>query len=283
MADYRTSYVACRPTQHETLQKASSSSHTNSWFVNLQLCVYLKNLHVDCSAKPLLSSESNKVWMRVPVLSVQRRFTCQRDPSLTRDRLLHIPSWLECQAEGKHSLLWAMQEARPEGLRLPVFRELIHNERPWKAMNPKASYVMHVIAAMTDVIAKVYRGKQASQNSHVHQFPTQSIFFPKHRLLFLWPDLWQSQGLGCQQCWKEIEAKGQGWLNLVSVFRPEHHKLMSYLELISMLKWYIIKESQNPGVLVLVSETNYLSALFQRPIDRGCVLCIGMWQYSPSE
>lgn len=69
-----------------------------------------------------------------------------------------------------------MQEARPEGLRLPVFRELIHNERPWKAMNPKASYVMHVIAATIDVIAKVYRGKQASQNSHVHQFPTQSQF-----------------------------------------------------------------------------------------------------------
>lgn len=51
---------------------------------------------------------------------------------------------------------------------------------------------------------------------------------------------------------------------------------MSYLELISMMKWYMIKESQNPGVLVLVSETNYLSALFRRPIDRGCVLCIGM-------
>lgn len=38
---------------------------------------------------------------------------------------------------------------------------------------------------------------------------------------------------------------------------------MSYLELIYMLKWYIIKQSQNSGMLVLVSEISYLSTLLQ--------------------
>lgn len=56
-----------------------------------------------------------------------------------------------------------------------------------------------------------------------------------------------------------MESKGERG----SIFRPERHKLMSYLELIYMLKRYIMKQSQNPGMLVLVSEINYLSTLFQ--------------------